>query len=159
MNITFAPRDILQIDDARIIFRNFSGAASKYNRAGDRNFAVIIPNDKQVNDLEERGWNVKVKPPREDGEEPFRYLPVKVKFNDRGPAVYLQSGSRRRRLDEEDVGIIDNIDIESVDLDIRPYNWTVDGESGRSAYLSAICVIQRTDRFYSDEMDSDEAPF
>ena len=51
MNITFAPRGILQIDDARIIYRNFSGAASKFNREGDRNFAVIIPTEEQANAL------------------------------------------------------------------------------------------------------------
>lgn len=159
MNITYAPKAILQIDDARIIFRNFSGAPSKYNRAGDRNFAVLIPSEEQANELIERGWNVRIKPPREDGEEPFRYLPVKVKFNDHGPAVYLCTGTRKVKLDEDGIDILDGIDIMSVDLDIRPYNWTVDGESGRSAYLSAICVTQQTDRFYSDELSSDDAPF
>ena len=91
MNITFAPRGILQIDVARIIYRNFSGAASKFNREGDRNFAVIIPTEEQANALINEGWNVKIKPPREDGDMPFMYLPVKIKFSDRGPNVYLST--------------------------------------------------------------------
>lgn len=147
MNITFAPRGIVQIDDARIISRNFSGAASKYNREGDRNFALVIPDDETANELIERGWNVKIRPPREEGEDPFRCLNVKVKFNDKGPAVYLRTNGVQNRLDEESVGILDHIDIQSVDLDIRPYDWGVNGETGRTAYLQAIRVTQRVDRF------------
>ena len=147
MHVTFAPKNILQIDDARIIYRNFSGAPSKFNREGDRNFAVVITEEEIANALIEDGWNVKVRPPREEGEMPFMYLPVKVKFNDRGPQVYLQTNDNLNRLDEESVGVLDNVDIVSVDLDIRPFDWDVNGRTGRTAYLQSMKVTQQVDRF------------
>lgn len=154
MRITYAPRGILQIDDARIIWRNFAGRGDKFNREGDRNFALMIPTEEIANDLVERGWNVKIREAREEGEVPFMFLPVKVKFNDRGPMVYLISGNRRVRLDEESVSCLDDIDIVSVDLDIRPFDWEVNGKTGRSAYLQSIEVTQEIDRFaarYAEE--------
>lgn len=162
MKITFAPRGILQIDDARIVYRNFSGAASKYNREGDRNFAVVITDEDIKDRLIEEGWNVKIKAPREEGETPFMFLPVKIKFNDRGPIVYLVSGRKKTQLDEETVDILDNIDIAGVDLDVRPYDWEVNGKSGRSAYLHSICVTQEVDRFadrYAEEESPSETPW
>lgn len=147
MKLHFAPKGILQIDDARIVFRNFSGAASQYNREGERNFSVAIPDEDMYDALRDEGWNVKKKPLRDGEEVPFMHLPVKVKFNDKGPDVYLKSGDRVNELDEESVEILDNIDILSVDLDIRPYDWEVNGKTGRTAYLQAINVIQRVDRF------------
>ena len=158
MNVTFEKRGVLMIDDARIVYRNFSGAGSRYNREGDRNFAVVIP-DKEIADaLIENGWNVKIKPPREEGDSPFMYMPVKVKFNDRGPNVYLVTGKRMNRLDEESVSCLDDVDIQSVDMDIRPYDWEVNGRSGRSAYLQSIKVTQRIDRFAA-ENEEEEEPF
>lgn len=156
MEITFAPRGILQIDDARIIFRNFSGEPSKYNREGDRNFAVVIPNSDLAERLSEDGWNVKINDPREEGDDPFIYLPVKVKFNDRGPNVYLISGGKRNKLDEETVGILDDIDIRSVSMDIRPYDWEVNGKTGRAAYLQSIEIVQEIDRFAARYAEEDE---
>lgn len=158
MNVTFEKRGILMIDDARIVYRNFSGTGSRYNREGDRNFAVVIP-DKEIADaLVENGWNVKIKPPREEGDTPFMYMPVKVKFNDRGPNVYLVTGKRMNRLDEESVSCLDDVDIQSVDMDIRPYDWEVNGRNGRSAYLQSIKVTQRIDRFAA-ENEEEEEPF
>lgn len=151
MRITYAPRDILQIDDARIIYRNFAGRGDKYNREGDRNFAVVIPDEEMANKLTNLGWNVKIKPSREDGDTPFMFLPVKVKFNDRGPNVYLKTGDIQNKLDEESVSLLDNIDIIGVDLDIRPFDWDVNGKQGRTAYLQSIRVIQDVDRFAGDD--------
>ena len=70
------PRELLLIDDARIVYRNFAGAATKFNRAGDRNFAVIIPDEDMKDALVANGYNVKIKPPRDEDDSPFMYLPV-----------------------------------------------------------------------------------
>lgn len=155
MELTFAPRGILQIDDARIAFRNFRGEGDKFNREGDRNFVLIIPTEEMADSLVREGWNVKIKDAREEGDVPFMYLPVKVKFNDRGPQVYLKTGDRVNRLDEETVDILDDVDIAGVNLDIRPYDWEVNGKTGRTAYLQSIEVIQQVDRFAARYADDD----
>lgn len=161
MNVTFIQGGILQIDDARIIFRNFSGAPSKFNREGDRNFAVVIPDEEIADALVKEGWNVKVRPPRDDDDSPFMYLPVKIKFNVRGPNVYLVSGNVQNKLDEDTVGCLDSIDIRSVDMDIQAYDWVrqegrPDEKRGRTAYLQAIRVHQEIDRFAERH---DDVPF
>ena len=153
MNLNFGPRGILQIDDAHIVYRNFAGVGDKYNREGDRNFALVIPDeeiaDALLADKNQYGvaWNVKIKPNREEGEPPFITLPVKVKFNGRGPKVIVQSGSRT----------IDQMDIESVDLDIRPYDNVVQDKPFRAAYLQSIWIRQRVDRF-DERMAEEEFP-
>ena len=162
MKINFAARGIVQIDNARIIYRNFAGAPSKFNREGDRNFAVIIEDQDIADALTEQGWNVKIKAPREEGDDPFMFLPVKVKFNDRGPRVYLQNsleGRNRVMLDEETVGMLDHVDIINVDLDIRPFDWEVQGKTGRTAYLQSICVTQEVDRFLDRYTGEEKAPW
>lgn len=146
-------KNILQVDDARIIFRNFEGRGDKYNREGERNFALLIDDqeiaDALLDDKNDDGasWNVKIKPPKEEGDSPFRYLPVKVKFNGRGPVIWLVSGNRRTRLDEENADILDQIDIREVSMDIRPYDDEVNGKAFRAAYLQSMEVVQEIDRF------------
>lgn len=154
MHITFAPRGILQIDDARIIWRNFAGVGDKYNREGDRHFTLIVDNEELAdalrNDKNEYGvgWNIRSKPPRDEDEDPFITMKVKVKFNGRGPNIYLKTGDAMNRLDEESIYCLDKIDIASVDLDIRPYDDIVSGKPFRAAYLQSMCVTQAvTDRF------------
>jgi len=153
MKLTIAPKGILQIDEARIVYRNFSGEGSKFNREGDRNFSVVIDDPSIADELMTQGWNIKIKEPRDEGDDPFITLPVKVKFNDRGPNVYLQSGANRVRLDEGTISCLDSVDIINVDLDIRPYDWEVNGKTGRTAYLHSMCVTQEVDRFAVDDYE------
>lgn len=155
MHITFISNGILQIDGAKIIYRNFAGIGSKFNREGDRNFSILIEDEETANTLIDLGWNVKIKDPREEGDTPFMHLPVKVKFNERGPKAYLYAGGPKAvELDEESIACLDDVDIMTVDLDIRPYDWEVNGKTGRTAYLQSIHVTQEVDRFaarYRDE--------
>lgn len=151
MHLTFAPNGIIQIDDARITHRNFSGAATQFNREGDRNFSVIIDDEEIANALSEAGWNVRIKPPREEGDAPFMYLPVKIKINERGPNFYLNSGRAMVKLEGAGINCLDNVDIASVSLDVRPYDWEVSGKTGRSAYLQSIRVTQRIHDRFADE--------
>lgn len=163
MELVFAPRHVLQIDNASICFKNFRGEGGKFNKEGDRNFALIIPDEEMaealMNDANQYGasWNVKIKPPREEGDTPFIYLPVKVKFNDKGPMVYLQSGRNRVKLDQDSISMLDDIDIASVDLDIRPYDNEINGRPFRAAYLQSMCVTQDIDRF-AERFASEEYP-
>lgn len=162
MEITFAPRGILQIDDAKIIFKNFEGRGDKFNREGDRNFSLLIEDPDTADALIREGWNVRIKPGRDEDEGPFMRLPVKIKFTDYGPDVYLKTGDRVNKLDEESIACLDNIDILSVDMDIRPYDWEVNGRTGRTAYLQSIHVTQRIDRFaarYATIGDDEKLPF
>ena len=147
--------NVLEIEGARIVYRNFSGVAGKYNREGDRNFAVIIDDENIAQDLLKEGWNVKIKPPRDEEEDPFIYLPVKIKFNDRGPGVYINTfDGGLERLNEDTIGSLDNIDIVSVSLDIRAYDWEVNGKTGRTAYLQGMEVTQNIDRFAAKYAES-----
>ena len=161
MNVCFAPKGILQIDDARIIFKNFEGRGDKFNREGDRNFSLRIDDENTADALVKEGWNVRIKEERDEDEGPFMRRPIKVKFTNYGPNVYLRTGDRVNELNEESIACLDSIEIDSVSIDFRPYDWDVNGRTGRTADLQSMEVVQRIDRFaarYANKND-EEVPF
>lgn len=132
------------IEDARIIFRNFSGKEGQYNREGDRNFAVILPPETAEVMLKD-GWNVRVLEAREEGDEPTPYIGVTVNFDNRPPRVVLLTSTTRTQLNEASVEILDWADIRTADLIARGYDWNVNGKQGTKAYLQSLFVTIEED--------------
>jgi hypothetical protein len=143
---TAMPLDNVLMEGVRIIFRNFSGKEGKYNREGDRNFAVLL-DDKTAHAMAEDNWNVKWLKPREDDEDETQqaYLPISVNFKGRPPRIVLVTSRGRTNLDERSVEMLDWADIINVDLIVRPYEWDVNGKTGIKAYLQSIYVTIRED--------------
>jgi hypothetical protein len=143
------------MEGVRIIFRNFEGKEGKYNKAGSRNFAVLL-DDQIAEVMAGDDWNVKWLEPREDDEEETRqaYLPVEVAY-DRGrpPRIVMITSRGRTNLGEDEVEMLDWADITNVDMIVRPYRWEVNGKTGTKAYLQSMYITIEEDaleRKYAD---------
>lgn len=133
------------IEDAQIIFRNFEGKEGQYNRKGDRNFAVVIPDAETADQMLADGWNIKFLEPRDEGDLPTPYLSVTVNYQNRPPNVVMITSGGRTHLTEDTVETLDWADIRTVDMIINPYVWDVNGKTGVKAYLKSLYVTIEED--------------
>lgn len=158
----------LLIENAQIMFKNFTGKEGRYNQEGDRNFCIRLDGDRELaEELRRNGWNVKTLRAREEGDEPTPYIIVSVKYQGRNgyrprpPTIVLVTSKGRTNLSEEECAIIDDIDIKNVDLIIRPHTWEVNGNTGVKAYLKSIYVTMHEDylqRKYSEVPELGSTP-
>lgn len=141
------------VENAELIFRNFSGKEGQYNAEGERSFSVIL-DDEVAKTMLEDGWNVKYLSARDEGEPDRPCVSVSVNFKNRPPRIITITSTGRTHLDEDSVGILDWADFANVDMIARGYEWDVNGKSGIKAYLQSMYATFEEDaleRKYASE--------
>ena len=121
MKMAYKQTNNIMIENARLIFKNFSGEESKFNRGGNKNFCVVL-DPEMAQDLADEGWNIKYLRPREEGEEPTPYIQVTVAYGNIPPKVIMIAGRNKTPLDSFSISSLDYAEIKNVDLIIRPYH-------------------------------------
>ena len=140
--------DLLEIENARIRWKNFSGEPDKFHpKGGYRNFNVDIEDPEMAQKLANDGWNVKIHPPKEEGDDPLHTLEVAVSFDNYPPKIVMVTSRNKVELDEDSVHVLDTADILTSDLIISPYNYDVNGKTGIKAYLKTGYITIEEDRF------------
>lgn len=136
------------IRDTNFRFTNFAGAEEKFNKLGDRNFSIWLPED-AAEDMARKGWNVKMTKIREEGDIEEPYLSVKVTWGKKPPKITLvTSRGMNPILHPRMLKIIDMSDVDSVSVTLSPYHYDVNGSRGISAYLKTAFV-----RLYEDPLE------
>lgn len=143
-----APRveGTVTIEDARVMFKNFEGRESQYNRAGSKNFCVVL-DDELAEQLMRDGWTgVRFLKKRNENEEDRWIMQVTVSYKHKPARVIMITSRGRTELDEETVDLLDDLEFKTVDMIISPYNWgPIRGDYGVSAYLRKAFVTIEED--------------
>ena len=154
----------VEVPGGDLWYRNMQGAATDYTPAGTRTFAIAI-SDELSDELEEEGWTCITHKPRssKDPDSPIiARFKIKMNFDSQNPPrVYVASrdGKRRTQVDSSwlDDQNIDRRGIEWCDIEVNPYNRTVNGKDWCSAYLSEITIKLKEGAF--DYKYAEDVPF
>lgn len=145
----------LEISDAYIFSKNFKGTkrinpknGKVVNPEGTRGFCVKIDDSAIAQQMQNDGWNVRINPSENDGEEAFCFLPVEARFNNFPPAIYMVSGGKAHELDVSHVHQLDDRRFSRVNLVIHPRRYQNDnGEWKIKAFLSEGWFYIQQSRF------------
>lgn len=138
----------IELDDARIIYANFTGERSRYNASGTRNFCVLIPFEMEQQLLAD-GWYLKYLTPREEGAMPQPYIKVNISDRFGVPPMSIVSYRGERILNSlDELDALKSAGIRQASVVIKPHRYTTDdGETHFNGYLEEMRIVLREPRF------------
>lgn len=153
----------ITLENVRLVYRNFEGREGQYNRAGSRNFKVVL-DEKTGQALADMGFNVRVNPPREEGDDPFITMKVLVSYRFKKPIVKQITANGMTRLGENELFSLDTAAIQTADVIFTGSHYDYNG-GGTAAYLDKLIVTIKEDRLdekyrqYEVGPDEEDEPF
>ena len=144
----------LSVENAVIIWTNFSGGPTKYNSVGGKRTFTLVLSEEIADALKDEGWNIKFREPKDPDDDPLIYTEIVVNMESAyPPTVVLYSEFRGRKkanpLDSESIARLDSINIDNVDLIIHPYEHGRTSAFRVKGYARAIHVIQGQDGYFN----------
>lgn len=158
------------LEGVKLAFRNFGGAAGRFNAEGKRSFGVLLngENLEKVRNSVYAHCIAELKP-YEEGDDPQPFVRVGLYFpradsKARPPQVVLitdkidpdsgeVTGQAKNNLNAATANLLDWAHIVNCDLVLRPFNWEYGGRTGiKPAVKSIYCTIEMDDleRKYSN---------
>jgi hypothetical protein len=133
---------LITVENAKIKYPNFSGNEDRFNKKGDRNFNLVLPED-IAQQMEADGYIIKRREQNTDeGIVPSEpYVKCKLGYKFKAPRIYLVTSRNKTLLTEDLVGSLDDCEILMVDVILSPYNWEIRGETGVTPYVNTMYVL------------------
>lgn len=150
--------NLITIENAHLIYRNFSGKEGQYNKAGIRSFNLVIDDPDIAQKMIDDGWNIRPMRKKNDddpNEPPHWKLAVAVRYDFMPPEIIMLTNTGKKvRLDESMIDMLDYANILNADLTIRARLWSTPTGSGIKAYLKKMYV-----QIEEDPLDAKYADF
>ena len=140
------PTDKVELENVRLIFRNFEGREDAFNPRGQRSTKVVLTPE-QYQQLAALGYNVKLKESRFEDQDPQPQIEVFLRFDIMPPNVWQVTSRGKTLLNANNIAVLDTANILNVDMIIRPYDWESPQGTGRKAMLADIWVTIEESRF------------
>ena len=152
--------DRAKLEGFQITFKNFSGRETNFNRAGNRNFSVVL-DDETADQMKADGWNVRVKEYDDGSRRNTLQVAVRYDIDRFRPKVVMVTPKgehfKKTVLNEDTIDQLDGARVVSADLILNPSSWrNAMGNSGIKAYLQTGYFVVEADEFENKYGDDDE---